>query len=173
VEAAAKPYGDAAIVKSGADATKDAVRALLTGADVVQMSAPVHLSGPTPLFSSVLLAADDGGSPDASRWKVREWFAVDGRARVLVLDDASTLGAAGAGGAMDTLAWAAAAAGVSTIVVARWPPDAFSLDPLETAFHAELAKGAAPAAAWNAAIKAAREKSAAPAGWAGLRLNGS
>jgi tetratricopeptide (TPR) repeat protein len=172
VDAAAKSYGEAAIVKSGIDATKATVRGLFADVDVIQLSAPVHLSGPTPLFSSVLLAGGDTGPPDASRWEVREWFAVDGRARVLVLDDASTLGAPGVGNAMDTLAWAAAAAGVSTIVVARWPPDAFSLDALEAAFHAELAKGAAPMAAWSAAIKAARDASNAPGGWAGLRLIG-
>jgi len=74
---------------------------------------------------------------------------------------------------MDTLAWAAAAAGVSTIVIGRWPADAFTLDIVETAFHGELAKGAAPAAAWRTAVKAAREKSPAPAGWAGLRFIGA
>jgi hypothetical protein len=173
VDAAAKPYGDAAIVKSGADATKPAVHALFAGTDAVHLSAPMHVSGPAPLFSSVLLASPDGGAPDAARWEAREWFAVDGRARVLVLDDASTFGAAGVAGAMDTLAWAAAAAGVSTVVVARWPSDAFSLDALETALHTELAKGSPPAVAWRAAVKAAREGSAAPAGWAGLRLIGA
>jgi hypothetical protein len=159
-------------VKSAADATKSAVRALFTAADVVQVSAPVHVSGPTPLFSSVLLSAGDADSTDASRWEAREWFAVDGRARVLVLDDASTFGAAGVAGAMDTLAWAAAAAGVSTLVMGRWPAAAFSLDVLEAAFHGELAKGTAPAAAWRAAVRAAREKSPAPARWAGLRFIG-
>jgi hypothetical protein len=89
-----------------------------------------------------------------------------------VLDDASTFGAAGVAGAMDTLAWAAAAAGVSTMVLGRWPADAFTLDVLEAAFHGELAKGAAPVAAWRAAVKAARAKSPAPAGWAGLRFVG-
>jgi tetratricopeptide (TPR) repeat protein len=171
-QASASAYGDAGTVQSAADATKSAVRALFTDRDVVQVSAPVHVSGPTPLFSSVLLAAGNSASTDASRWEAREWFAVDGRARVLVLDDASTFGAAGVGGAMDTLAWAAAAAGVSAMVIGRWPADAFTLDVLEAAFHGELAKGAAPAAAWRAAVKAAREKSPAPAGWAGLRFIG-
>jgi hypothetical protein len=140
--------------------------------DVMQISAPLHVSGPAPLFSSVLLGAGTGASPDDVRWEAREWFAADGRASVLVLDDASTLGAAGAGAAMDALAWAAAAAGISTIVIARWPPDAFSLDPVETVFHAELAKGAAPADAWRIAVKTARDASGAPAAWTGLRLIG-
>jgi hypothetical protein len=54
----------------------------------------------------------------------------------------------------------------------RWPAAAFSLDVLEAAFHGELAKGTAPAAAWRAAVRAAREKSPAPARWAGLRFIG-
>jgi tetratricopeptide (TPR) repeat protein len=172
VHADAAAYGDAAVVKSGADATKAAVRALFADADVVQLSAPLHVSGPTPLFSSVLLVGGESGSPDDSRWEAREWFAVEGRARVLVLDDASTLGGAGVAGAMDTLAWAAAAAGVSTIVVARWPADAYTPDALETAFHGELAKGAPAAAAWAAAVKTARKTSLAPASWAGFRFIG-
>ncbi len=73
---------------------------------------------------------------------------------------------------MDTLAWAAAAGGVSTLIVARWPSEAFVLDAVEASFHAELAKGLAPADAWRAAVTAARETSPAPAGWAGLRLIG-
>jgi hypothetical protein len=171
VEANAKPYGDAAVVRIAADATKPAVRALFADVDIIHLSAPLHVSGPTPLFSSVLLSGD-GGSPDAGRWEAREWFAIDGRTRVLALDDASTLGAAGVGGALDTLAWAEAAAGVSTLVIARWPADAYTLDGLETVFHVELAKGSTPGAAWREAVKTAREKSSAPAGWAGLRLVG-
>ena len=125
------------------------------------------------MFSSVLLAGGDNAAPDAYRWEAREWFAAEGRARVLVLDDASTFGAAGVGGAMDTLAWAAAAAGISSIVFGRWPADAFTLEALETSFHAGLATGMAPAAAWRAAVNAARNKSSAPSGWAGLRFVGA
>ena len=171
-QANAKPYESAATLKTGADATKAAVRALFASVDVIQLSAPLHVSGPTPLFSSVLVTADSDAPPDDRRLEVREWFAIDGRARVLVLDDASTLGAAGVGGAMDTLAWAAASAGISTLVVARWPGEAFAVDAVEAAFHAELAKGSPPVDAWRAALKAARDKSTAPTTWTGLRLIG-
>jgi hypothetical protein len=186
-EASVKAYGDAGSVKSGAAATKAVVGVLPGEADVVQVSAPLHVSGPTPLLSSILVASGPvapgpvapgagasqaGVSPGELRWEAREWFATQGRARLLVLDDASTLGAAGAGSALDTLAWAAAAAGVSTIVLGRWPADAFALDVLEVAFHAELAKGSAPADAFQAAVSQARAKSAAPSAWSGLRLIG-
>ena len=176
-EASVKAYGDAGTVKSGAAATKAVVSLIPGEADVVQLSAPLHVSGPTPLLSSILVApgagaSQAGASPGELRWEAREWFATQGRARLLVLDDASTLGAATAGSALDTLAWAAAAAGVSTIVLGRWPADAFALDALEVAFHAELAKGSAPADAFQAAVSQARAKSAAPAAWAGLRFIG-
>jgi tetratricopeptide (TPR) repeat protein len=170
--ASAKAYGDAGSLKTGTDATKAVVDAMPGEADIVQVSAPFQVSGPTPLLSSILLAPGAGASPNELRWEAREWFALRGRAHVLVLDDASTLGTAGAGTAFDTLAWAAAAAGVSTVVLGRWPADAFALDALEVAFHAELAKGTAPAEAFQAAVSQAREKSAAPAAWAGLRLIG-
>lgn len=169
----AQPYGDAATLKTGSDVTKPALRELVGSMDVLQIEAPVHVSGPSPLFSSILLAGTSSSAPDEVRWEAREWFAVDGRARTLVIDDASTFGAPGVGGAMDTIAWAAAAAGISTIVMARWPSDAFSLDAVESAFHTELAKGGDVAGAWHTAIMSARSKSAAPAAWAGLRLIGS
>jgi tetratricopeptide (TPR) repeat protein len=171
-QADAQPYGDSATVKSGSDATKPALGALFKTVDVLQIEAPVHVSGPSPLFSSVLLAGTSSSAPDDVRWEAREWFAVDGRVRTLVFDDASAFGGAGVSGAMDTLAWAAAAAGVSTIVVARWPSDAFSLDAVESQFHAELAKDRDVADAWHTAVVSARSKSAAPAAWAGLRLIG-
>jgi hypothetical protein len=172
-QAEARPYRDGATLKTGPDATKPVLRGLLGSTDVLQIEAPVHVSGPSPLFSSILLAGTASSAPDEVRWEAREWFAVDGRVRTLVIDDASTFGAAGVGGAMDTIAWAAAAAGISTIVVARWPSDAFSLDAVESVFHAEVAKGRDVAGAWHTAIMSARSKSAVPAAWAGLRLIGS
>jgi len=106
------------------------------------------------------------------RWEAREWFSLEGRARVLVIPDASAFGAAGIGGAMDVLAWAAASAGVSALVLGRWPGDAFSVDAVAFAFHSQLAAGTPPADAWRAAVLAARGKGPAPAGWAGLRFVG-
>jgi hypothetical protein len=74
---------------------------------------------------------------------------------------------------MDTFAWAAAAANVSSLVIGRWPGDGFAPDVFLSALHAQLAKGVAMGEAWRAATVGAREKAgAAPAGWAGLRLVG-
>lgn len=174
--ALAKSYGDSAGLRTGDDATEAGTRALLEMVDVLHVAAPLQMAGATPLFSSVIL----GGSPDASsgpendgRWEAREWFRLTARARVLVLPDASSFGAAGAGGSMDAFAWAAAAAGVPSLIVGRWPAEGFAQDALLAAFHANMAKGLAPGEAWRRATAAAREKTgAAPSGWSGLRLIG-
>jgi hypothetical protein len=169
----AKAYGEVATVKTAEDATEAAVRALLETSDVVHVGAPLQMSGPTPLFSSLLLAGVADTPGNDGRWEAREWFNIEGRARVVVMPDASTFGAAGVGGAMDTFAWAAAAAGVSDLVVGRWPGDGFAPDVFLTALHGQLAKGVPIGEAWRAATISARQKAGpAPAGWAGLRLIG-
>jgi hypothetical protein len=169
----AKAYGPAAIVKTAADATEAAIRSLLETSDVVHVVAPLQMFGPTPLFSSVLLGGVADVPDNDGRWEAREWFNLNGRARVMVVPDSSTFGAAGIAGAMDAFAWAAAAAHVSSLVIGRWPADGFTSEPFLSALHAQLAKGVPAADAWRAATVSARAKSgAAPAGWAGLRLIG-
>lgn len=174
----ARVYGENARVRSAADASEAALRAALEAADVVQLSGPVQISGASPLFSMAVLSAASGGqvtNDDDGRWEVREWFhATSPRVRVLVLTDGSSFGGAGAGGAMDTLAWAAAAAGIPSLAIACWPADGFSTDALLAGFHAALAKGESPAEAWNRSVTASRAAAdGAPAGWAGIRLLGA
>jgi hypothetical protein len=114
------------------------------------------------------------GAENDGRWEVREWFGMTGRVRVLVLPDASSFGAAGVGGAMDALAWAAAAAGVPALIVGRWPAEGFSREALLDAFHTQAAKGTAPAEAWRLATGAARRKNGdGPNAWSGLRFIGA
>jgi tetratricopeptide (TPR) repeat protein len=164
---------DAGVLRTAAEATESAARALLESADVVYLAAPLQVSVPVPLFTSVLVGGEEKGEPaNDGRWEAREWFAANGRARLLIVPDASSFGAAGIGAAMDAIAWAAAAGGVPALVLGRWPADGFTTDALLTALHAELAKGAAVSDAWTAAVTAARAKSATPSGWAGLRLIG-
>ena len=171
-QAAATPYGEGAAVRSGAEATETAVRALVTTTDVLHVQAPLQISGAAPLLSSILLAATADSPAEDGRLEVRDLFAMTGRARTIVLPDGSTFGAAGAGSALDPIAFACAAAGVSSLVVGRWPSDGFAPDALAAAFHAKLAAGASTTDAWFAAVAAAREKGTAPEAWAGLRLIG-
>jgi tetratricopeptide (TPR) repeat protein len=173
--ALAKTYGDAAVVRSGAEATEPGTRALLETVDVLHIASPLQMAGATPLFSSLILGTSAGGEigpENDGRWELREWFRVTGRARVLVLPDASSFGAAGVGGAMDALAWAAAAAGVPALIVGRWPAEGFGQEALLDAFHTHMAKGTPPGEAWRLATAAARNKNGAPTGWSGLRFIG-
>jgi tetratricopeptide (TPR) repeat protein len=174
-QAAASPYGEAAIVRSAAEASESAVRTLSASADVLHVQAPLQVSATTPLLSSILLASTGAAPTEDGRFEVREWFTVAARARVIVLADGATFGAAGVGGAMDAMAWAGAAAGASTLLFARWPADAFRTDALAAAFHAKIAAGSSPLEAWRAAVMAARvapEGPPPPSAWAGLRLVG-
>jgi hypothetical protein len=105
---------------------------------------------------------------------VRDWFGATSRAQVLVLADATSFGSSGAGGALDLIAWASAAAGVPALVIPRAPADGFAHDAVLTAFHTALAKGSRVQEAWTRAVETARErKGGAPAGWAGVRLVGA
>ncbi|HYT73812.1 MAG TPA: CHAT domain-containing protein, partial [Vicinamibacterales bacterium] len=165
-------YADKASVRTAADASEAAVRSALASADVAHIAAPFHVSGAAPLFSSVLLAGTVDQPENDGRWEAREWFGTDGRARVMIIPDGAAFGAAGIGSAMDVLAWAAASGGVSSLVLGRWPSDAFSVEPLTRALHAQLATGASSMDAWTTAVGVVREKARAPAAWAGLRLIG-
>jgi tetratricopeptide (TPR) repeat protein len=171
-QAAATAYGDAAALRVGADASEAAARTLIAASDVLHVQAPLQVSGNTPLLSSIVLAATGEAPPDDGRFEARDWFDLAGRARVVVLPDGSGFGAAGVGHAMDSLAWAAAGAGVSTLVIGRWPVDGFAADALAAAFHAKLAGGVAAGDAWRAAVAGGRQTSVAPGGWTGLRFIG-
>lgn len=175
--ALARTYGDAAVVRSGGDATEAGTRALLENVDILHVLAPLQMAGATPLFSSLILggSADGGAGPENDgRWEVREWFRVTARAGVVVVPDASSFGAAGIGGSMDALAWAAAAAGVPALILGRWPAEGFGQEALLEVFHMQVAKGTAPGEAWRLATAAARNKHGeAPSGWSGLRFIGA
>lgn len=167
-------YGESASLRAGPDATEAAVRTAFDTADVVHVSSPLQVSGTTPLFSYLAFSRSNDTPQGDGRWEVRDWFGAASRARVLVLADASSLGSAGAGSALDLISWAAAAAGVPALLVPRAPSDGFALDPLLPAFHTALATGTGVQAAWTRALAAARErKTGAPSEWAGARLIGA
>lgn len=174
VEALGAAYGEQGSVRVGADASESAARTVFETADVVHVAAPFQASGPTPLFSYLVFAASGDTLEADGRWEMREWFSGTSRARVLVLADASSLGSAGAGGALDTISWAAAGAGVPALVAARAPAEGFTNDAVFAAFHGALAKGGSVHEAWTSALTIAREKAGlAPAGWTGARLIGA
>jgi hypothetical protein len=161
-------------MRVGADATEAAARSAFEGTDVVHTSAPFQVSGATPLFSYLAFGGGGDAPESDGRWEVRDWFEAASHARVLVIADASSFGSSGSGGALDLIAWAAAAAGVPALVVPRAPADGFAIDEVLTGFHAALSKGSAVQESWSRAVAAARKKNGdAPAGWSGARLIGA
>jgi tetratricopeptide (TPR) repeat protein len=171
----ATAYGRTATVRADADANEAAVRGLLAGTDILYVAAPLDVNASTPLLSSVLLAGTGDDLQNDGRWQAREWFAAETHARLAMLPDASAFGGAGVGGAMDAIAWAAAAAGVPAIVTGRWPSAGFSNAALLKAFNARLAHGESVSGAWRTTVTELRRDraSVAPAEWAGLRLIGA
>lgn len=165
-------YGSSATITSGADATEAAARALVGAADVLQMDVPFQMNGATPLFSSALLAGGD--TVEAGRWELRKWFAERGRARILILPDGASFSAQGAGVGLDALVWAAAATGVSTVAIGRWPRDGYTTDALLLAWHERLSQSLrAPSDTFHDAAMTVRAKAgSAPSEWAGLRIIG-
>jgi hypothetical protein len=171
-------YGESGRLISGASATEQAVRELSGTVDLLQIDAPLHVSGSSPLFSSVLLSqrADAASTDPAAlendgRWEAREWFAADGRARTWLLTDGSAFAAPGAGRAMDALAWASTAAGVRTVIAGRGARDAFGIDTLLAKLHEGIAHGTADLAdALRAAEVEIKKSDPPPSAWAGLRV---
>jgi tetratricopeptide (TPR) repeat protein len=168
-------YASRAHLTSGADATETAVRTGIESADVIHLAAPLHVTGASPLFSAVLLADGDSTPASDGRWEVREWFASDGHPRVMVLPDGASLGAANAGAAMDVLAWAAAAAGVPSLVMGRWPSAGFDQTDVIVEMYDWLAHipNLTPIEAWGAGVAIARARARAPSAWSGLRFIGA
>jgi tetratricopeptide (TPR) repeat protein len=169
---AASAYGASATISSGAEATEASARALLASVDVLQIGAPLQINAASPLFSSVILAgAGDSASTDG-RWELREWFSLTSHARTIVIADGAPFAASG-GMTMDAFAWAAAAAGASTIAVGRWPSGGNPSDGLLVAWHERMAKSQPPGDALRAAQTFMRTQNGAPGSWALIALIGS
>jgi hypothetical protein len=197
-------YGDSAAMHVGSDATEPSMRAALANADVLHVAAPFQVIGATPLLSYLVVAraaeTTDPANPNPNpatpipspnpsnpnpnprtvnpsndgRWEVRDWFRGSARTRLVIVPDGSSLATAGAGGAMDTVAWAAAASGVASLVLGRWPTDGFTPSALLGALHTNLAQGRSIGDAWTAAVRVSRATGGdAPAAWSGARLIGA
>ena len=173
--AVADVYGDEVTVLSGAAATEAAFRERASTASALHFAAPFRINGASPLFSPVLLSGDrskqieaDDGALDA-----REVMNLSLRARVAVLTDGAATSMRDGASAADVVQWAWLAAGVPSVLLARWAADPPASEALLAEFHRRLRGGADPAAALDAARRAVRARPgwAAPfywAGWMGL-----
>jgi CHAT domain-containing protein len=96
-------------------------------------------------------------------------------ARLVVFSDGSATSMRDGAAAADVLQWGWLAAGVPSVLAARWTAPGASSDRLLTEFYRRLYAGEPPAAALRAAQQAVRSTpdTAAPIHWAGWLLLGA
>ncbi len=159
-------------ILTGPAATEASFRTQASTSALLHVSAPFRMNGASPLFSSILLSSDSSATEQATdndgALQVRELMNLDLRARVAVLSDGASMSMRGAAPAASTVRWAWRAAGVPSIVLARWGSDADAAASLVREFYAGLKAGDAPDRALQAASAAVRasEDTRAPYFWA-------
>jgi CHAT domain-containing protein len=198
VAAAAAGQPDAKESLTGGAATERAVREGLSRVDRVHLAAPFRINAASPLFSAILLstpsepasiqsapAASDAASAgpaaqpvdpgDNGALELREVMNLTLPARVGVLSDGAATSMRDSAPAAQVLEWGWLAAGVPSLVIARWATPPAARDRLMTELYTRLQAGDAPAAALAAAERALRATpdTAAPINWAGWMLVGA
>ena len=193
IEAANVGRTDGSTVLTGAAATERAVRDALPRADRLQISAPFRINAASPLFSTVVLTAPDPAPPapaadgaapgpaptadaaDDGALELREVMNLSSTARLAILSDGAATAMRDSAATVQVLEWGWLAAGVPSLIVARWSPPPPARDGLMTELHKRLQAGETPARALSAAQRAVRATPgmSAPINWAGWMLAGS
>jgi hypothetical protein len=192
IEAANAGRTDGPIVLTGAAATERAVRDALPRADRLQISAPFRINAASPLFSAVVLTAPDPAQPapaadgaapapptadaaDDGALELREVMNLSSAARLAILSDGAATTMRDSAATVQVLEWGWLAAGVPSLIVARWSAPPPARDRLMTELHTRLQAGETPARALSAAQRAVRATPgmSAPINWAGWMLAGS
>ena len=172
-EAVAKLYASVAL--TGGNATEKAFRDAAGSASVLHLAAHGQLNPVAPLFSRLVLAADDPLDPARDGYlEVREIYALDLRkASLVVLSACQTqLGVQSTGDEIVGLARAFIYAGTPSVVASLWSVDDVATSELMTAFHRHLRAGKGKAAALRAAQKEIRARFPDPYYWAAFVLTG-
>jgi tetratricopeptide (TPR) repeat protein/CHAT domain-containing protein len=193
IAAAGGGTADASTVLTGTAATERAVRDALPRAGRLQISAPFRINAASPLFSVIVLTAPDPAEPptatdgaapgqvrtveaaDDGALELREVMNLSSAARLTVLSDGAATAMRDSAATVQVLQWGWLAAGVPSVLVARWSPPPPARDRLMTELHKRLQAGEAPASALGAAQRAVRATPgmSAPINWAGWLLTGS
>ena len=175
----AGPYTEpAAVLLAATAATEPALRAQAPNAGSIHIAAPFRMNSASPLFSRVLLATDpttvERVSENDGMLESREVMNLDLHARAVVLSDGAAASMRDGAAAAETVQWSWRAAGVPSLVLARWTADGDAPAELLGALHAQLHAGASPARALQDAGAAmrAREATRAPYYWAGWMVIG-
>jgi tetratricopeptide (TPR) repeat protein/CHAT domain-containing protein len=176
----------AALVLTGAAATKKAVREAMVRASVIHIAAPFRVNGASVLFSPILLSGPAGPTTEPASaassnvgdavLDLRDVFNLDSQARVSVLSDGAALAMRDAASELGVVQWAWRAAGVHWVVVSRWPSDNGVREIIVRELQKQLRSGKSPDEALVAARQAVQQKPVwkAPFYWAGwIAVGGS
>jgi CHAT domain-containing protein len=162
---------------TGAAATRPAVGEAMAAAAAVHIAAPFRLNSASPLFSPVLLAAEQTGvssqaSSDETVLDVREVFNLTTAASVVTFSDAAALSMRDSAAALPPLYWGWHAAGAQAVLVRRWGGVEENSVALLEAFYEQLKNGRTPTAALHAARASIRSQKGGhpPGAWAGWIL---
>jgi tetratricopeptide (TPR) repeat protein/CHAT domain-containing protein len=170
-------YGEQAVVLAGSSATEAALRSNAASASVIHVAAPFRINGASPLFSPILLSGDPSKQleEDDGALETREVMNQSLQARVTVLPDGAATSMLDGASAANVVQWAWLAAGVPSVVIARWTADPAVSDVLLAEFHRRVRTGVDPAEAMLGARRTVRTRAewAAPFYWAGWIVLGS
>jgi tetratricopeptide (TPR) repeat protein len=169
IVAGREPDPTRTVVLDGALATEASVRERIAAASVLHLAAPFRINGASPLFSPFLFAPDPANDAVLD---AREIMNLDLRASLAVFSDDAAMSMRDAAGEASTVAWAWRAAGVPSILVARWVGEPAVSNQLLGAFHARLRAGDAPEAALQSARRTLRDGTPAPYHWSAWMLIG-
>jgi CHAT domain-containing protein/uncharacterized protein HemY len=139
---ASEVYGpQASLVRIGADAREEDVKAEMRDYQVLHFATHGVLDNDNPLYSYIVLASSAGSGEDGllEAWELME---MDLKADLAVLSACETArGRVGDGEGMIGMTWALFVAGVPTMIASQWRVPSESTTKLMVAFH----KNAAPA----------------------------
>ena len=172
-------YGGKSEVYVGAQAREDRFKAEAGKAAILHLATHGFLSDSNPMYSHLVLSADENGSEDGLL-ETREIMDLDLKADLAVLSACeSGRGKVGAGEGLIGLSWAFFIAGVPTTVASQWKVESESTTKLMLAFHRNLKqeRGSPLATARSlqgAALKLLHDPQYAhPFYWAGFVVVGS
>ena len=161
-------YAGASVLVRG-DATEERAKSLAGGARLLHFATHGELNENDPLASGLLLAP---GGKDDGRLEVREIFGLDLSAQLVVLSACETgLGKLSTGDELVGLQRAFLYAGTPAVITTLWKVDDRASFVLMREFYDGLAK-ADPAAARQAAQRAAMKEFPHPFAWAAFGLTG-
>lgn len=172
-QAIAALFGVPALI--GAAATETALREGVARAGVLHIAAHGQLNATAPLFSRLVLAAqDDLDTRQDGMLEVHEIYGLDLRRASLVVLSAcqSQLGARSLGDDIVGLARAFMHAGSPAVLASLWPVDDAATAALMTSFYGHLRQGVGSAAALRAAQLELRKRYPDPYHWAAFVLTG-